>query len=185
MEMDMRPKREFTDRQKKEVEKALGEVKGKDEYQRVQAVWLRIRFGYQAAKIADILGMNVGSIWKIHFRFFKYGAGIFRNGSKGGRLHENLSGKEEAAFLSPFVKAAEKSGILVITQIKKIYEGRLGRKVPKSTVYRILERHGWRKIAPRPYHPKSDRKAQEDFKKNSAVSWKASGLKSRAAEEYV
>lgn len=169
MEMIMRPKKEFTDKQKKEVEKALKEVKGKDEYQRVQAVWLRLRFDYPAARIAEILGMNVGSIWKIHFRFFKYGARIFHNSPKGGRLHENLREEEEESFLSPFVKAAEKSGILVMTQLKKAYEGRLGRKVPKSTIYRILERHGWRKIAPRPYHPKADKKAQEDFKKTSAV----------------
>lgn len=166
----MRPKREFSGKQKKEVEAALKAVKGKDEYQRVQAVWLRIRYDYSAGKIADILGMNIGSIWKIHYRFFKFGAGIFRNSPKGGRLHENLSEKAEGVFLNPFVKSAEKSGILVITQLKKAYEDKLGRKVPKSTIYRILERNGWRKIAPRPYHPKSDRKAQEDFKKTSALS---------------
>jgi hypothetical protein len=182
MEMITRPKRELTDKQKKEVETALKEVKSKDGYQRAQAVWLRMRFDYPAAKIADILGMNVGSIWKIHSRFFKYGAGIFQNSPKGGRLHENLSEKEEGTFLSPFVKAAGKSGILVITQLKKAYEGKLGRKVPKSTIYRILERNGWRKTA---HHPKADRKAQEDFKKTLAVSRTASGRKSRAAGKYA
>lgn len=169
MGMIMRPKKDFTDRQKREVEKALKEVKGKDEYQRAQAVWLRMKFDYPAARIAEILGMHVGSIWKIHCRFFKYGSKIFHNSPKGGRLHENLCEKEEEAFLSPFVKAAEKSGILVITQLKRAYEGRICRKVPKSTIYRMIERHGWRKIAPRPYHPKADRKAQEDFKKTSEV----------------
>jgi len=29
----------------------------------------------------------------------------------------------------------------------------------------MLERHGWRKIAPRPSHPKADPQAQEAFKK--------------------
>lgn len=143
----MRPKREFTAKQKKEVKKAIKDVKSKDEYQRVQAVWLRMRFGYSAARIADILCMNVGSIWKIHFRFFKYGVDIFRNSPKGGRRHENLSEKEEEAFLGPFLKAAEENGGLRITQLQKKYERRLGRKVPKSTIYRMLERHGWRTTA--------------------------------------
>jgi len=29
----------------------------------------------------------------------------------------------------------------------------------------MLHRHGWKKLVPRPKHPKSDKKAQEDFKK--------------------
>jgi len=41
----------------------------------------------------------------------------------------------------------------------------LGYKVPASSVYRMLERHGWRKIVPRPSHPKADPQAQEAFKK--------------------
>ncbi|MCE5241943.1 MAG: winged helix-turn-helix domain-containing protein [Desulfobacteraceae bacterium] len=41
----------------------------------------------------------------------------------------------------------------------------VGRKVAKTTIYRMLDRHGWRKIMPRPHHPKSDPKAQEGFKK--------------------
>jgi hypothetical protein len=28
--------------------------------------------------------------------------------------------------------------------------------VARSTVYRLLERHGWRKVVPRPRHPKTD-----------------------------
>jgi hypothetical protein len=31
----------------------------------------------------------------------------------------------------------------------------------------MLARHGWRKIVPRPKHPKADTDAQEEFKKNS------------------
>jgi hypothetical protein len=32
-------------------------------------------------------------------------------------------------------------------------------------VYRLLERHGWRKVAPDTHHPKSDPAAQEEWKK--------------------
>jgi transposase len=35
----------------------------------------------------------------------------------------------------------------------------------RSTIYRLLERHGWRKVMPRPRHPKADVAAQAAFKK--------------------
>ena len=52
-----------------------------------------------------------------------------------------------------------------VSRIKAAYEQALGRKVPKSTVYRMLARHGWRKVVPRPRHPKSDAATQAAFKK--------------------
>lgn len=46
------------------------------------------------------------------------------------------------------------------------YENQLGYPVHHSVVYRALHRHGWRKIQPRPQHPKADAAAQEEFKKS-------------------
>jgi hypothetical protein len=37
--------------------------------------------------------------------------------------------------------------------------------VARSTIYRLLGRHGWRKVVPRPRHPKTDLAAQSAFKK--------------------
>jgi hypothetical protein len=34
-----------------------------------------------------------------------------------------------------------------------------------STVYNFLARHGWRKLMPRPFHPKRNIAAQDSFKK--------------------
>jgi transposase len=42
----------------------------------------------------------------------------------------------------------------------------MGRKVSLAYVYRLLHRHGWRKLGPRPRHVKANITAQEDFKKN-------------------
>jgi hypothetical protein len=36
-----------------------------------------------------------------------------------------------------------------------------------STVYDLLARHGWRKLMPRPFHPKRDVAAQDAFKKTA------------------
>ena len=39
-------------------------------------------------------------------------------------------------------------------------------------VDRLLERHGWRKVAPDTHHPKSDPAAQEEWKKNCRKCWR-------------
>jgi len=41
----------------------------------------------------------------------------------------------------------------------------IGHAVPKSTVYRLLARHGWRKLAPRPRPPQTDTARQQTFTK--------------------
>ena len=86
-------------------------------------------------------------------------------GRQGGN-HRNLSYVEEENLLAPFLTKAEKGQVLIIPEIHKAYEAALGRPVPPSTVYRMLERHDWRKVMPRPRHPKAKPDEQEAYKKN-------------------
>jgi transposase len=165
----MRPGQKFTEKQRLEVEEALKSAGTKEEFQRVQAVLLRMKFGLRASEIAETLNMHTASVWRIHARFFNEGGGIFKSKEHGGRHRENLALKEEKQLLEPFLKTAERSGILIVSRIKKAYENKLGRSVPESTVYRMLERHGWRKITPRPCHPKMDEEKQREFKKTSEI----------------
>lgn len=92
----------------------------------------------------------------------------------GGRRRQNMSVEQEAAFLAPFVSEAEQGRVLVVAPIKAAYERAIGHRVPDSTIYRLLARHGWRKLAPRPRHPKSDSEKQEAWKKNSPKRWRRS-----------
>ncbi|NNK97058.1 MAG: winged helix-turn-helix domain-containing protein, partial [Desulfobacterales bacterium] len=78
---------------------------------------------------------------------------------------------EEQAFLEPWVAKAETGGVLVVPPIHKALEEKIGRKVPASTIYRLLARHGWRKVTPDTCHPKKDAEAQETFKKTSPKFW--------------
>jgi transposase len=86
---------------------------------------------------------------------------------RGGRHHQHLTQEQEAELLAPFVKRAEAGGMLSVAEIQQAYRERCGKAVARSTVYRLLERHGWRKIAPRPRHPKADVAAQAAFKKTA------------------
>ena len=156
-------KLEIVAKQKEEIASALKTAKSKEEYQRALCLWLRAEQAIGSRQIAKMLGMSFGGVRNIHSKYLRKGGKILTNVPIGGRLHAKLSLAEEKEFLLPFEKEAEKSGILVVSKIQKAYEEHFGSKVPASTVYRLLARHGWCKIAPRPAHPKADIAAQETF----------------------
>ena len=76
---------------------------------------------------------------------------------------------EEEAFLGSFKDKARTGGVLEVSEIHAGLEKVLSRKVHLSAVYKLLHRHGWRKLAPRKRNSKSDPLVQEAWKKNSRV----------------
>ena len=91
--------------------------------------------------------------------------------ARGGRRHELMSVEEERDFLAPWAQLAATGNMLVVSPLRAALAQKLGKKVSASVVYRLLERHGWRKVAPDTRHPKSDREAQEGWKKNCPKIW--------------
>jgi len=84
-----------------------------------------------------------------------------------------MSKEEEEEFLKPWAEQAKSGRVLVVSPIRAALAQRLGRPVAASVVYRLLARHGWRKLAPDTHHPKSDPKIQEEWKKNSRARWRS------------
>jgi transposase len=89
----------------------------------------------------------------------------------GGRRRALMSREEEREFLRPWEEQAKTGGVLVLSPIRAALAQKLGRKVARSVVWRLLARHGWRKVAPDTRHPKSDPQVQEDWKKNCRKVW--------------
>jgi transposase len=146
---------------------ALKLAKTKGEFQRVQCLWLRASLGLSADKVAIALGWHVGSVRKLQAGYLREGEAVLKGTGRGGRYYQNLTLEEERQLLQEFLPQAEKGGILEVSRVKAAYEKVLGRQVPKSTIYRMLARHGWRKVVPRPRHPKSDAATQAAFKKTA------------------
>jgi transposase len=144
----------------------LKEAKDKAEYQRIQCVWLRAALGLRAAQIATALGWQVGSVRQVHSDYLRQGEAVLRSKPAGGRHRQNLTIEQEKELLLPFLERAEAGGVLVVAPVQAAYEAAVGRPVHHSVVYRALHRHGWRKIMPRPRHPKASEEAQEAFKKS-------------------
>jgi len=135
------------------------------EYQRIQCVLIRATLGSTAAQIAQLLGWSTATVHVIHSRWAKEGDVIFDLRGRGGRRHQHLSAEQEQQLLAPFISRAEAGGMLNVAEIQQAFQQRVGKEVAPSTIYRLLDRHGWRKVVPRPRHPKADVQAQGAFKK--------------------
>ena len=137
------------------------------EYQRIQCVLIRATLGSSAAEIAQLLGWSTATVHVMHSRWAKEGEAIFEVRGRGGRHHQYLTPEQEQELLAAFAQRAQAGGMLTVTEVQQAYRERSGKHVARSTIYRLLERHGWRKIVPRPRHPKADVAAQAAFKKTS------------------
>jgi transposase len=96
----------------------------------------------------------------------------------GGRRRAAMSWEEELEFLRPWGEQSADGGMLIVGPLRAALAQRLGHPVAHSVVYRLLARHGWRKVAPDTRHPKSDPAEQERWKKSCPACWRPS-----AAEE--
>ena len=137
------------------------------EYQRIQCVLIRATLGSSASEIAQLLGWSRATVHVMHSRWAKEGEAIFDVRARGGRHHQHLTLEQERELLAPFVERAQAGGMLTVTEVQLAYHERSGKEVARSTIYRLLDRHGWRKVVPRPRHPKADLAAQSAFKKTA------------------
>lgn len=81
-------------------------------------------------------------------------------------MHRNLSIEEEKNFLSAYTKQAKAGQIVDLNELKAAYIEKVGHSIGGSQIYRMLERHGWRKVMPRSKHPqKASDEAIEASKK--------------------
>jgi transposase len=120
-----------------------------------------------AEAIALHCGVAKDTVHKLISHYNRFGLAAIETPGKGGRKRFYLTIEQEKHFLQPFFKRAEKGEIATCAEIHAAYEAHIGGSVDESTIYRLLARHGWRKVIPRPKHPKADKEQQEAFKKTS------------------
>jgi len=143
------------------------EAPDKTAYQRRLAVWLTHAGKLPAHRIAELLLVSTQSIWKWIGEYNSLGpAGLDRQG-RGGRRWGLMTPDEEQEFLSQQLARAKDGNILTAKHLHPALCQRLGQEVSLDYVYKLLHRHEWRKLAPRPRHVKQDPAAGAAFKKNS------------------
>ncbi|HEX7735216.1 MAG TPA: winged helix-turn-helix domain-containing protein [Ktedonobacteraceae bacterium] len=124
-----------------------------------------------AAEIARHCGVSKATVHAVISRYNRLGVAAIETPCRGGRRRHYLTLEEEQDFLAPFFAQAECGEIATVEEIWRAFEQHIGHPVDDSTIYRLLHRHGWRKLMPRPRHPKSDLETQEQFKKTFPHRW--------------
>ena len=132
--------------------------------ERIQMVLLR-ESGMTQPAIAEAMGVSLSTVNRAHMAYDGGGIKALKPKPIGGRQRENMTVSEEKALLVCFAKAAGVGELLNIHDLKAAYEQAIGHQTSNSTVYNLLARHGWRKLMPRPFHPKRNLAAQDAFKK--------------------
>jgi transposase len=154
------------------------------ELRAAQAILLPALFGLTRAQTAAAIGWSSSHVGGLQAAARKPDQPP--KGAHGGRRRQTLTIAEEQQFLRPWGERAASAGMVIVPPLHAALEQQLGRKLHPSQVYRLLARHGWRKLAPDSVHPKADLGKQENWKKNSRKwwpkSWQALKLKENAQD---
>jgi len=143
---------------------AAQKAKTSDELRMAQAVLIPGLLSIPDRVTGQIIGRSRVTVVGLRKKF---GTWKSQDRNWGGRRYGYMTLEQERQFLSKYLDRASHGGILVVSEIKRAFEAQVGHKVAKTTVYRMLDRHDWRTIIPRPRHPNSNAEAQEGFKKTS------------------
>jgi len=138
-----------------------------------QAVLLPLEMGLSLEQTAKIIGRSKGATCSMRIRFAQVSAGL-RPAPRSKRTLRNRANADlerEKQILDEVLATAATGGIVAVPQIKPEVEALLGKPIALSTLYRMLARHGWRKLAPDTKHPQSDQEAREAWKKNFPTNW--------------
>ena len=153
-----------------ELQVWVREAPDKASYQRRLAVWLTHIGELAAHQVAEFLCASKQAVWLWIGQYNRNGPEALEREGRGGRRWAYLSEKEEEAFLGKFQERAAKGDILTAKQLHAELMRKTAREVSLGYVYGLLHRHGWRKLGPRPRHPRAQVQVQQRFKKNSSRS---------------
>ena len=156
----------WTKRQIRQLKTALHWKMPEAQRQRIQMILLR-ESGMAQPAIAEAMGVSLSTVNRAHMAYDHGGIKALKPKPSGGRKRENMTLAEEKALLARFARAAGAGEMLNIHDLKRAYEQAIGHETSNSTVYNLLDRHRWRKLMPRPFHPKRDVEAQKVFKKTA------------------
>lgn len=143
-----------------------GDVGDLRQWRQLEAVWLREKLGLSGSQTAAALNYRLQTVHLLWHRWLQRGLAMFEQwASPGGRKRAYLTPAQERDFLETLAGPAAAGALPTVAAIRQAYEARVGQAVALSTVYRLLQRHGWRKVAPRKRHPRTKPELQAEVKK--------------------
>jgi transposase len=154
------------------AKRAVKTTRDLDDFRSALAVLLPAKAGLTLEATAKLLGVGTASVNRMQTRFRTGRTASARLRNWGGRRKSLLTPQEEIDFLKPWAAQAREAGLLVLSPMRAALAQRVGQPVKASVVWRLLARHGWRKVAPDTQHPKNDPAIMQAWKKNSRKRWR-------------
>lgn len=164
----MRPPKSFPEGTAERMKVLLRQARSLDDHRRIQAVLMRASGTSSPRAIAEVTGLSFNTVRLIHSRFLREGESfLLDRPGRGGRRRLLLDEPARKELLADFRESAATGGLIEVSSIKRAYERKVGHPVALSTVTRLLSAEGWRKVVPRPSHPKKNPDSEASFKKSS------------------
>jgi transposase len=133
--------------------------------------WMIIRQGLVEPQPAGVLASRFGvrpqTVRKWLSAYRQRGPAGVETPGRGQRQRAYLSLEQEWRLLESFYPQSVAGHVSTGRGVKAVLEQEVGHAVAKSTVYRLMKRHQWRKVVPRPRHPQGTAEKQETVKKTS------------------
>ncbi|OLF49133.1 transposase [Streptococcus acidominimus] len=143
----------FTQDHIRELRTALKDKSLTAYHKRIQAVYLRSqKMTYKA--ISDLIGLSHDTIWRLVKKYEQEGLSTLIQDTRGGRHRSYLTYEEEKAFLREQFDRSALGQFVTISEMHEAYQTKIGKATTLEGFYALLKRHGWRKVTPRPEHPK-------------------------------
>jgi transposase len=150
----------------REAQLVASQTEDIQELRMAQAVLLPALAQMTLKAAAKVLGVGRATVARLQTRFRRRKESAQSTARAwGGRRRALLKLEEEQAFLEAWKPKAGQGQLVVVTPLQVALEEKLGHRVKPSVVYRLLDRHGWRKVAPDTRHPKAQPGVQDEWKK--------------------
>ena len=160
----------FTEEEIAKARRLRDQAKTAMELRKALSVLLVVEGGLDADKTSELLGISERTVFRNRRNISNQDEG--EKNTWGGRRRYTMTIEEEQEFLHDWETRAIEGGVLSVPPIHAALVEKLGRSITISTTYRLLARHGWRKVQPDTKHPKSDQEIQGEYKKNSLKLWR-------------
>ena len=177
MEM-LNNRRKFTRAQWKEIDR-LHSIKGPKKikdikaYKRLQVMYLRAK-GKTNKEIKEVTGFSIQYITDLVTKYWQRGMDAILVDKRTSN-NRRMSFDEESKFLEQFEDLAEAGQLVTAARIHQEFMKVTAKTCDSSAIYRLLKRHGWRKVKPRPRHPDAPGEEELDSSKklrqNSESYW--------------
>ncbi len=135
-----------------EARALMQRAKTADELRTAQAVLLPLLLGMSLEQTALAIGRSPSAACAMRIRFFRIAEGSMEpprsKRELRNRAHATL--EQEQRLLSAAGGRSGRAGPALVSRLKAAMEAHCGEAVALSSVYRLLQRHGWRRSAADP-----------------------------------